>query len=107
MTRRAAIHARLDQILAPFGLDYTDMYAKSHLRHVAWPKHMAFACLRSEFGMSFPQIGRFLGFDHTTIMNGVRRHEARMAWVSVLRFAADVGDQPDLLAAADRLRLAA
>jgi hypothetical protein len=51
--------------------------------------------------LSLGQIGNiFGGRDHTTILYGIHRHKARMAWVEVLRFAADVNDQPDLFARA-------
>jgi hypothetical protein len=42
-------------------------------------RHETFYRLYTERGMSLPQIGRMLGgFDHTTVLNGIRRHKGRM-----------------------------
>lgn len=42
-------------------------------------RHEAFFRLYTERGMSLLQVGRMLGgFDHTTVLNGIRRHKGRM-----------------------------
>lgn len=88
----------INEAVAPFGLTYRDMRAKRRTRAVAWPRQMAMARVReARPAMSLPQMGAlFGGRDHTTVLHGIRAHEARMAWVECLRLMADVGDQPDL-----------
>ena len=47
-------------------------------RNIVDARHEAFYRLKNETSLSLPQIGRMMGgFDHTTVLHGVKRHEAR------------------------------
>lgn len=102
MTPRDSTMAIIADVAAPFGLTVADMVGAGRERRIAWPRQMAMAKVRSaKPAMSQPQIGAlFGGRDHTTILHGIRAHNARMAWVEVLRLCADVPEQPDLFSAA-------
>lgn len=43
------------------------------------PRHAVMGLARNLTTHSFPKIARALGRDHTTVMKGVQRHEARLA----------------------------
>lgn len=53
-----------------------DILGASRQRAFAWPRQTVML-LASEAGFSNPQIGRFLGRDHTTVLSGVRAARAR------------------------------
>ena len=62
------------------GLTVEQLKGPCRLRQVAWPRHEAMARMRAETGRSLPAIGRFLGGrHHTTVLAGVRAHQAREA----------------------------
>lgn len=44
----------------------------THARHHLW------AVIRWTLDISYPEIARWFGVDHTTVMSGVRNHEARI-----------------------------
>ena len=48
----------------------------SHTRHEIWFR------LRQECAWSYPRIAKFFDKDHTTILYGVRGHEARLAYLA-------------------------
>lgn len=117
MTPREAILSRTDELLAPYRLNHTHMRSARRHRRLSWPRHMVFAHLSREFGLSLSQIGRLFGLHHTSVLHGIRAHEVRMAWAEFL-IAAGNFEQLELFAAmdrfstscrdaADRLRLAA
>ena len=67
-------------------------------RDVAYARHEAMAAIREARRLSLFQIGRiFSGRDHSTVLSGIQRHHARIAWGEVLIFAGRV-EQPDLFA---------
>jgi len=56
---------------------------------LAWARQELMWLLRRQERWSLPQIGRFLGCrDHTTILHGIRAHQARLA-SKALEFAAE------------------
>ena len=52
----------------------------SSRRHIAWARHEAMWMAREHTSLSLPAIGaRLGGRHHTTILYGIRQHEARIA----------------------------
>lgn len=67
----------IDDVAGAYGLTAVDLTGDRKVRHFIAPRHEAFWRVRNETGFSFPQIGKFFGGrDHTSIMHGVRKHEA-------------------------------
>jgi chromosomal replication initiation ATPase DnaA len=61
------------------GLTAADLKGPSRLKHISHPRQEAMAALYITGRYSLPGIGRFLGGrDHTTVLVGIRKHEARM-----------------------------
>lgn len=50
----------------------------SRRRKYAWPRQEAYAAVRDERGLSYPQIGAIFGRDHTSVLTGVRRYRERV-----------------------------
>lgn len=48
---------------------------RNRARAIAFPRFAAMHVCHKRLGRSLPEIGRFFGMDHTTILNGVRRAE--------------------------------
>jgi chromosomal replication initiation ATPase DnaA len=70
------------EVAAIHGVTAGEIIGPSHLRAIVWPRFEAAYRIR-ELRMadgrppSYPRIGRWLGGrDHTTIIAGIRRHEA-------------------------------
>lgn len=61
------------------------MFARDRKRDASWPRQAAYARIRqtpmpSGKPPSYPLIGRWMGGrDHSTIIEGIERHEARIA----------------------------
>ena len=60
------------------GVRVADLLGPSHARRVSWPRQAAYVQLRDR-GLSYPQIGRIMGRDHTSVLSGERAHRARAA----------------------------
>ena len=60
------------------GLTVDRFKARDRHREVAWPRQEVMLAAHRA-GYSMPQIGRFLGRDHTTVLHGIRQAEAREA----------------------------
>lgn len=68
------------------GLTLADLRGPSRQRHIAWPRHEAFALVRDNTAQSLPQIGRYFGDrDHTTVLWGIRGHERRVRGLAPVR----------------------
>lgn len=69
----------MEQITAKVAAEYkvlsSELRGPSAMRSFNAPRRAIWCELR-ERGYSFPQIGKFFGRDHSTIMHGVRQHEA-------------------------------
>jgi hypothetical protein len=66
-------------VCAKHGVTKQQLKGTNRQLEVCLARHEAFFRLHTERGMSLPQIGRMLGgFDHTSVLYGVRRHQARM-----------------------------
>ena len=68
------------------GVAWALLASERQTKSVSIARHAAFAAVRDQSHLSLPQIGAlFGGRDHTTVLSGLRRHEARLAWVECLR----------------------
>ena len=55
-----------------------DMTGPSRMPHIVAARWQAMSEIRRELGWSYPRIGQaFGGRDHTTVMHGIKVHEAR------------------------------
>jgi chromosomal replication initiation ATPase DnaA len=73
----------VDQLIAEVaarrGLTVLDLKSERRGGGVAAVRHEVMWRLRSATALSLPAIGRALGgFSHTTVLRGVRRHQARL-----------------------------
>jgi hypothetical protein len=70
----------VDQVAAKHNVSATDVRSARRTHAVVVARHECFYRLKHETTMSLPQIGRLMGNkDHTTVLNGIHRHEARIA----------------------------
>lgn len=78
------------EVALPYGLTVEDMKANRGSDAATLIRQKAYYEVKAQRPhLSFPMIGKvFGGRDHTTIIHGKRRHEARMAWVAFLKWAA-------------------
>lgn len=99
MTPQAQIWAEVEALAAPFGVNRAGLAGRRHTRQYTWTRQMAYAYVHRVYGLSKSHIGRmFGGRDHATVFHGIQQHEARMAWVELLRWAGEASEQPDLFA---------
>ena len=67
----------VDYVCRRYGITRADIYGRSHSRKYAHPRQEVMWLAR-QAGLSFPQIGKALGRDHTSVLHGIRAHEARL-----------------------------
>ncbi len=101
MTPRETSLALIADLAAPYGIGLPGVLGARITRRFAVVRQMTYAELSAARpSMSLSALGAlFADRHHTTILHGIRQHQARMAWVEFLRLAADV-EQPDLFARA-------
>lgn len=99
--RRIFISAIRDATLAYFGITYNEFISESRRSVLVRPRHIAFYLAKELTPRSMPDIGRRLGggWDHSTILNGIRRIKDRLPHEEKLR--ADVEAVRKLAIAAD------
>lgn len=68
----------LRQVCELYGVEPEMILSETRVRAVAWPRQH-FMALCVDNGKSLPQIGKYLGRDHTTILHGIRSFAARKA----------------------------
>jgi len=97
----ASTRSLIARIAEQNGFTFDDMIGPARDRRTSVVRQAAMHAVRTERShLSYDRIALiFGGRDHTTIMHGVQAHEARMAWVEFLRWAASPV-QPDLFARA-------
>jgi len=59
-------------------LTVKDLLGRSSARDIAWARQEAMWMARRHTGLSLPALGSRFGRDHSTVLYGVRQHEARM-----------------------------
>lgn len=70
----------LQETALHYGVSIVDIRSERRTKAVIPCRHAVMYRLRKETEMSLPKIGAFLGGrDHTTVIAGIKKHEARMA----------------------------
>lgn len=68
------------EVCKKHGIKFTDLCSDRRDRKAVSARHEAAYRMRNETTLSLPQIGKRLGGkDHTSILYGINRHEARLA----------------------------
>lgn len=67
----------LADVAIEHGIDVRVLKGVSRTKHVAHARQQAMAEMRATGLFSLPQIGAFLGRDHSTVLHGVRAHAKR------------------------------
>lgn len=72
------------QIIAETAADHRipvdEMLSERRQRHLVYARQDAMWRIRQQTTFSLPRIGGFFGgMDHTTVLHGIRAHEARLA----------------------------
>lgn len=79
-TKGKMIMASVDGVALRSGLERKDLLGRQTARYIAWPRQEAMYVLRTKWGLSLPRIGQLIGGrHHTTVLDGIRRYEARLA----------------------------
>ena len=67
------------EVCEKHGIKLNEIMSVRRPTKITTARHEAFYRLKNETSMSYPQIGRVMGgFDHTTVLHGVKMHEKRM-----------------------------
>lgn len=85
----------IDKTAKYFSISKEDILSKSRQKDINHARQVACYLMKYELKMSFPQIGKEFGRDHSTIMNGVSKIEKRIKIESEVR--AHLDDLKDLL----------
>lgn len=74
------------QVAAKHGISVRELTSRGRHRYIAWARQEAMARLRDMTAWSLPKIGDYLGgLDHTTVLYGIRQHQARMEGRKIAR----------------------
>lgn len=93
-------HRIIAAVASRYGLTPGHLTGAQQARRISVVRQKAYSEVRRQRPhLSLPAIGRAFNRDHTTVLHGIRAHEARMAWVECLIAAGDC-NQPDLFARA-------
>lgn len=88
--KRPTMRAIADTFAEERGLTLAALRGPCRSQDICRPRQELMWILRDKALWSLPQIGRFLGDrDHTTILYGVRRHQARLDAAAASRAAWD------------------
>jgi chromosomal replication initiation ATPase DnaA len=77
----ARVYLLVNAVAKSHGYTAEDLLTRSRVQPIAWARFHAWLAIRTElrgpFGAPFslPQIGRWFGYDHTSVLHGVRRAE--------------------------------
>ncbi|NPA06392.1 MAG: chromosomal replication initiator protein DnaA [Chloroflexi bacterium] len=83
---RPTVDMVLDLVARTYDVTIEELKGKGRSRRVALPRQIAMYLLRTEVGLSWPQIGQVLGGrDHSTVMHGYRKIEEQLAQDPMLR----------------------
>jgi len=63
----------IKQVAALFCTSSTMILGRSQRRHDAYVRHLAMYMVREHTDLSYPEIGRVFGRDHSTVQSGVQR----------------------------------
>jgi len=84
---KPAVHRLILRMVADaFTVTYLELIGQGRTAKVVLPRQVAFYIMRHHTTMSFPMIGNFVGGrDHTTVLHGVSKMEARLQSDPMLR----------------------
>ncbi len=68
----------LAQIADRYEISVEDLKSTKRTKQIAMPRHIAIYLIREMTNMSFPQLGKFFGRDHTTVLNSYQTVEEKM-----------------------------
>ena len=68
----------IERVLSKHSVDMVEVMGRSRERIVADARHEIWYFMKKLGGLSYPQIGKMFNRDHTTIMNGVNKHEKKI-----------------------------
>lgn len=73
----AILQPEVDRLCALLGREFAvepgDIFGKHRCKSLVSARFAAFMLLRERYQLSFPELGRMVGFDHTTVIYGVKR----------------------------------
>ncbi len=69
----------VDTIAESYDISVSDIMGKGQSRIYSIPRQEAFAKVRDYTGWSYPKLASFFGKDHTTIMQGIKTYNKRVA----------------------------
>lgn len=70
----------VEEVQLKYGITPLEMKSRYRDRRLVMARHEAFYRMRHETTLSLPQIAqRMGGFDHTSVLHGIKRHAARLA----------------------------
>ena len=64
----------LKYITAKYGIPRRDLLSPLRSRYITYPRFEAMYLMRRYCGKSYPQIGKMMNRDHTTVLSGITRH---------------------------------
>lgn len=70
-------------VAAKHGVTLAMLMGESRVKHIVAARHEAWWLVWRTTGMSYPRIGAIFRRDHTTIMHGVKKHDAKMSHAPV------------------------
>lgn len=70
--------AVIEAVAAKHGVTMSDMLGRCVNRKAAWARQEAYVEIRARRPhLSLPSVGRLFGRDHSTVLHGIRRFQAR------------------------------
>ena len=74
-TRTVLLDAKsiIECVCGYFGITYEEMIGKSRAKPYVYPRQIAMYLARTHSSLSFPDLGRAFGRDHTTVLHAVQR----------------------------------
>lgn len=76
--QRVRISDIRDEVCMRRGVSLSEIMSRNRVHRIAHARQEVMWLAR-EAGKSTVEIGRFFGFDHTTVLHGCRAHERRMS----------------------------
>lgn len=78
VARRVLMAEIISDVAIAYGLTVDELKGPDRSQRTSVPRQHAMWIMAKQPHLSFPKIGRFLSRDHTTIVHGVSRHQARI-----------------------------
>ncbi len=79
MTQSISMQDVSEVVADHFGVSLEVLIGRCRDWEICAVRHIAFGLARELTGQSLPQIGRYFGRDHTTVLSGLRRYEVVLA----------------------------